>query len=96
MNSTRRLSMKLLAGIATGFVVVHNAHALNPQPEVPSKPAPDGRTNPKALNPQPEVPSKPGTLHQQPRALNPQPEVPSKTKKKKTKTKKPAGQYQKP
>jgi hypothetical protein len=33
------------------------ARALNPQPEVPSKPAPT-RLNPKALNPQPEVPSK--------------------------------------
>ena len=40
--------------------------ALNPQPEVPSKPKAHasleefrGRTDPKALNPQPEVPSKP-------------------------------------
>lgn len=83
MNTSRRTMMKLLSGMAAGLAVSHSVYALNPQPEVPSKPAQDGQTKPKALNPQPEVPSKDGALRQQPKALNPQPEVPSKSKKKK-------------
>ena len=57
--------------------------ALNPQPEVPSKP---GTSRPKQLNPQPEVPSKPINVVN-PKELNPQPEVPSKPKKKPVKKK---------
>ena len=90
MKYSRRTAMKFLAGITAGLAVSQSAQALNPQPEVPSKPAQDGQTKPKALNPQPEVPSKNGAFRQQPKALNPQPEVPSKSKKKsKKKTVKP-------
>jgi hypothetical protein len=49
----------VLAAVVTaalGFAATP-ARALNPQPEVPSKPA-QTQLNPKALNPQPEVPSK--------------------------------------
>ena len=73
MNTLKRTSIALavlLAFTGTAFAEGHLAgrtqpKALNPQPEVPSKPkAHDsvelkGRTDPKALNPQPEVPSKP-------------------------------------
>ncbi len=59
MNPTRRTLLKYLAGSIAGLLASQSALALNPQPEVPSKPRPAERTNPKALNPQPELPSKP-------------------------------------
>lgn len=68
------------AALLAIFVAGGSAWALNPQPEVPSKPSPVARSSPKALNPQPEVPSKAREVGQ-PKALNPQPEVPSKSKK---------------
>jgi len=83
MNPSRRMMMKVLAGLTTGLAASQAALALNPQPEVPSKTAPNEKASPKALNPQPEVPSK--SLQDgrtNPKALNPQPEVPSKSKKK--------------
>ena len=90
MNTSRRTMMKLLSGMAAGLAVSRSVYALNPQPEVPSKPAQDGQTKPKALNPQPEVPSRPAQDGRtNPKALNPQPEVPSKSKKKKKLKKQP-------
>ncbi len=81
MKTLKRASIALavlLAFTGTAFAEGHLARgtqpkALNPQPEVPSKPEAHGslagmkgRTNPKALNPQPEVPSKPKTKKHKP------------------------------
>jgi hypothetical protein len=80
MNSSKRDWIRVVFAGALSVAVSGTSWALNPQPEVPSKPRPDARANPKALNPQPEVPSKPVNALS-PKALNPQPEVPSKPKK---------------
>jgi hypothetical protein len=86
MKTIRSLTTMLGLTLVALFIC-QPLYALNPQPEVPSKPT-RSQTNPKALNPQPEVPSKPkaatGDDATNPKALNPQPEVPSKDKKKKT------------
>lgn len=57
MNASKREWIRLVFGGVLSAAVGGRAWALNPQPEVPSKPV--NALNPKALNPQPEVPSKP-------------------------------------
>lgn len=95
-NHARRLAAAVVLGLALGAAGTHavaqqapeaktpGMRALNPQPEVPSKPGAPAAKGATALNPS----AKPAAVTN-PKALNPQPEVPSKPAKKVAKKKRP-------